>query len=429
MLESLLRKRRLILTLLGLLILWLLHPWIATVVYNNVGSVLLNRALLALTLAPEDRMTYAVQAGQSFQNALAWDTHNSQAHYNLGTLYDFLGDRPSATRAWSQAATQNTHDTCARFALGKALAAQGYEERAIQEWRAAGAAIYFVKQGLGSTYEGDYAGAIEQYERALAIDPNLSEGYYYLGRALSALGRREEALTALESAAELQPPSFPHRYLLWGEVHIARGEWTAALAALGRAATLAPWDPLPHYRMGWVLSEKLGDRESAIVHFQQALRRDPGYTPARLSLGRLYAEPAGDGQQATSFENCDEAARWLSPLLLPLDEPLAPYDSGGESTSQSVEARSARQAHTLVGGCLLRQGREEEALPHLERALALNPDSVDAHLILAQAYVQAHLYREAIDVYRQVLVLQPDNDQARQSLEALGWFETTDDAP
>jgi tetratricopeptide (TPR) repeat protein len=288
-----------------------------------------------------------------------------------------------------------------------------------------------VKQGLGSTYEGDYAGAIEEYERALAIDPNLSEGYYYLGRALSALGRREEALTALESAAELQPPSFPHRYLLWGEVHVARGEWTAALAALGRAATLAPWDPLPHYRMGWVLSEKLRDRESAIVHFRQALRRDPAYTPARLALGRLYAEPmVEDGQQATpALENCDEAARWLAPLLLPPDEPLAPYDSGGESTGQSVEARSARQAHTLVGDCLLRQGREEEALPHLERALALNPDSVDAHLTLAQAYVQAHRYGEAIDVYRQVLVLQPDNDQARRSLETLGWFETVDDGP
>jgi len=423
------RRRGLILTVLGLLILWLLRPWIATAIYNNVGSVLLNRALLALTLAPEDRTAYALQAGQSFQNALAWDIHNSQAYYNLGTLYDFLGAPPSAMRAWSQAVALNTYDTCAHFALGKALAAQGYEEQAIQEWRAADAAIYFVNQGRALTYEGDYTGAIEEYERALAIDPNLPEGYYYLGRALSALGRREEALTALESAAQLES-SLPHRYLLWGEIHVARGEWTAALAALGRAATLAPWDPVPCYRMGWVLSEKVGDQESAIVHLQQALQRDPGYTAARLALGRVYAEPAAaDGQRATSLEDCDEAARWLSPLLLPPDEPLVSYDGGGESTSQSVEARLAEQAHTLLGRCLLRQGREQEALPHLERALALNPDAVSAHLILAQAYVQAHRYHQAIDVYRQVLVLQPDNDQARQSLQALGWFETTDDAP
>jgi tetratricopeptide (TPR) repeat protein len=382
---------------LGLLVLWPLRSLVATTVYNNVGSVILNRALLAPESAPEERMDRAVQAGQSFQAALAWDPLNDQAYYNLGTVYDLWQDTTSAAHAKSRAAVLNPHDASARFAFGQVLAAQGYadEEQTIQEWRAADAAVYFVNQGLILAQQEDHASAVEQYKRALAIAPDMAEGYYYLGKALSRLGRQEEALAALESAAALESPSSPQRYLLRAEVYAARGEWEAAFGAFGQAADLAPQNPVPHYQMGWVLEQKLEDRESAIAHFQRALQINPDYTQPRVALGRLYGEQ-GD---------CDEASRWLAPLLLP--------GAGSGLTGQ---------AHALLGRCLMRQEREEEALSHLEQASLLNPDSVPYNLALAQGYSQAGRYRDAIGMYLRVLELQPDNPQAQQALEELGWF-------
>ena len=232
---------------LGLLALWPLRPVIATVVYNNVGSILLNQALLAPDVAPEVRVYQAMQAGQAFQTALAWDPLNGQAYYNLGTIYDLWQDAPSAARTKSRAAVLNPHDISTRFAHAQALAAHGYgdEDRAVEEWRAARAAVYFVNQGLRLAGEGDLAGALSQYERALAIAPDMAEGYYYLGKTLGRMGRQEEALAALESAAALEPPDSPRRYLLRAEVYAAREEWEAALEAFGQAASLAPQDPVP----------------------------------------------------------------------------------------------------------------------------------------------------------------------------------------
>jgi len=307
---------------LSLLLLWPLRSFIATVVYNNAGSVLLDRALLAPDVEPEQRTEWAVRAGRSFQAALAWDPLDGQAYYNLAAVYEMWHDTPSAERAVSRAAALAPHDASARFALGQALAAHGQETRAVQEWRAAGADEYFIHRGLALAGAGDPAGAVALYEQALALDPDSAGAYYYLGRALSALGRQEEALAALESAAALEPPSSPRRYLLRAEVHVAREEWPAALEAFGQAAHLSPQDPVSPYRMGWVLDQKLEDGQAAAAHYQWALQLDPDYVPPRLALGRLYVE-RGD---------CDGAAHWLSPFFAP--------DAG---------TGRAGPAHTLVG--------------------------------------------------------------------------------
>jgi len=390
----------LILVGLGLLALWALRPLVATVVADNVGSVALNRALLKPGLAPEERTAWAVQAGRAFETALAWDPLNGAAYYNLATVYDVWQDTSSAARVAARAAVLRPHDASARFRLGQALAAAGLEQRAIEEWRAAGAAPYFVNQGLALAHAGDYAGALEEYERALAIDAEVPEGTYRLGQVLSALGREEEAVAAFEAAAALEAPSSARRYLLQGEVHAARGEWRAALVAFDQAARLSPQDPAPYYRMGWVLHEGLGDDEAAIAEFQWALHLEPDDVSSRLALGRLHAE-RGD---------CDEATRWLSPLLSP--------DAG---------SGVAGEAYVLVGSCLLAQGRDDEAVSYLEQASVLSPRSVRTHLLLAQGYSQVGRYHDAMEAYLRVLELAPDSARARQALEELGWSGGTDD--
>lgn len=385
---------------LSLLALEFARPLITSVVYNNVGSVRLNRALLKPGLEPDERATQAVGAGRMFGNALVWDPLNGQAYYNLAAVYDVWWETPAAFSALNRSAILNPSDVCARFRFGQALAAQGREREAVEEWRAAGAAVFFVRQGRALADEGDYAGAIEQYEQALAVAPGMAEAYYYLGQALSRLGQKEEALAAFEWAVAHESPSSPQRYLLQAEIHVAREEWAAALAALGRAAALSSENPDPVYRQGQVLGEKLGDDEAAAVRFQEALQIDPGHVPSRLALGRLYSKRG----------ECEEAAHWLAPLL------------ASDAAARFGNGRSG-SAHALLATCLLTQGRGDVAISHLEQAVALNPDSVGYLLHLAQGYREVSRYGDAIGVYRRVLELAPDNAQAQQALEELGQVE------
>jgi tetratricopeptide (TPR) repeat protein len=151
--------------------------------------------------------------------------------------------------------------------------------------------------------------------------------------------------------------------------------------------------------MGWLLQHRLDDSDGAIARFEWALRLDPEYVSARLALAQLYAEQA----------SCDKAGRTLAPLLVP--------EAGN---------RLAGQAQALVGRCLLDQGRGDEGLWRLERAADLNPSSAHYLLAVAQAYSHEGRYREAIEVHLRVLELQPGNSQAKEALEELGWFGTTE---
>ncbi len=56
-------------------------------------------------------------------------------------------------------------------------------------------------------YDWDFAGAKQELERAISLDPNASLAYYYFGHLLGALGQVDSALVVAERAALLDPLS------------------------------------------------------------------------------------------------------------------------------------------------------------------------------------------------------------------------------
>lgn len=53
------------------------------------------------------------------------------------------------------------------------------------------------------------------------------------------------------------------------------------------------------------------------------------------------------------------------------------------------------EAHIYLGRALMERGRLDEAIPHLERGVALAPESAQGHLLLAKALVKAAREPEA----------------------------------
>jgi hypothetical protein len=75
-----------------------------------------------------------------------------------------------------------------------------------------------------------------------------------------------------------------------------------------------------------------------------------------------------------------------------------------------------------LGDTLLREGKFNEGMPHLRRALELNPNCIGARIKLADVSSRKGDFREAIEQYRQVLQLQPDLTLA---LNNLAWLLAT----
>jgi tetratricopeptide (TPR) repeat protein len=318
----------------------------------------------------------------------------AQLYTNLALLYLDLQQPEAAERALYQATALEPDNRQAQFQLGLLLADQGENDEALEAWRAADAAQYFLRRGRTLAGDDQLEAAVRQYEIALNIQPDLYEGYELLGRTLRRLGLREEALNALTSAVALTPPTSAHRYLMQAEIHLAREAWRAAVDAYQQAAALDPWDATSLYRSGNLRLEKLQDVSGAITDYERAVSRDPQHTAARLALGEIYH----------ARRACTDVGYWVAPLLT-------------GNTDPQISAR----AHALVGTCLLSR-TDSSGLWYLEQAVALQPQAVGYRLALADGHRQFGYDQKALTLYQEVLDLAPDNAAAQQALQELGGY-------
>ena len=123
-----------------------------------------------------------------------------------------------------------------------------------------------------------------------------------------------------------------------------------------------------------------------------------------------------------------EAGEAISPPRANSSVPHIPFSSPASARglcssfkTVSFAAAPPVQNEYQNGLALLRQGRLNEAVEHLEAAVRLNPDSVDAHYAFGVALSRMgrdHL-PAALDQFLEVLRLKPDNVDARVDLSSV----------
>jgi tetratricopeptide (TPR) repeat protein len=118
-----------------------------------------------------------------------------------------------------------------------------------------------------------------------AYDPGpTAEQWYEAGCALEATSP-EQAREAYERALEIDPRVTDAHINLGRQLHIA-GELGRAEPHYREAARLDPDDPTPHFNLG-VLLEEVGRRDEAVHAYRQAVLRDPDFADAHCNLGLL----------------------------------------------------------------------------------------------------------------------------------------------
>jgi tetratricopeptide (TPR) repeat protein len=181
----------------------------------------------------------------------------------------------------------------------------------------------------------DATGALEQFDAALAIQPNFTLAVFNRARALEALGRRAEAIAALETAVELDPSHAGHTVLAdayrdAGRVDDAIATYRAALEINPRYATALtnlanvlrdrgeleeavryyrrsldadPNNVITHSNLGTTLL-KLGQTDDGLLHLRQAVHIDAEHLVSRINLGiALYSV----GDYAGAIEQLEQA--------------------------------------------------------------------------------------------------------------------------
>ena len=136
--------------------------------------------------------------------------------------------------------------------------------------------------------------ALELFQRAYDLDPELYTARLNLGIVLLNSQRYEEGREILLEATQ-QEPSSPRAWYNLGLLDRNSGQAEQALDAFQRVAQLDPGDADTHYLLGAVYTQ-LQRYEAAIAAYQQALALNRFHVSAEFGLARAYQRMGESGQ-------------------------------------------------------------------------------------------------------------------------------------
>lgn len=168
--------------------------------------------------------------------------------------------------------------------------------------------------------------------------------------------RYQEAIPRLQRVLQ-EEPDMPVANMQYGMAQARLGNYSEALGPLEKAVKLVPDNGMGHYELGLALFET-GDWKAAAPEFEAAVAKAPRWTDAHFSLAAVYAR-------------IDRVPDAMKELAITLSSDPDHY-----------------RANLLRGRILSLQNNPEAALPNLERAVKVQPASVEAHLFLADVYAQ-----------------------------------------
>jgi tetratricopeptide (TPR) repeat protein len=231
--------------------------------------------------------------------------------------------------------------------------------------------------------QGDYDAAMQQYRKALDLNPENADALCNMGIILAEQGRLEEARAHLEEALEYGPdqkhghfnlavllsrrkdpkaidhylralqidPEFFEANLLLGMNLLELDKLEEATPYLSEAARLGSNDPRAHYHLAVAL-HKQGEADRAAVHYGRALQHRPDHVPTLLGLASVRAKSRSPRLRngAEAVDLATKACK-LTGYQYPeaLDVLAAAYAETGQFEDAALAARRALEIAQALG--------------------------------------------------------------------------------
>ena len=147
-------------------------------------------------------------------------------------------------------------------------------------------ALRYFRKGYEAQLRGDLDAAIEHYTRSIEIMPT-AEAHTFRGWVMSFKGDYAQAIRECERAIAVDP-DFGNPYNDIGAYLIELGRYDEAIPWPRKAMTAKRYEPrhYPHFNLSRVYVKR-GKIQEAIAEIKAALELEPGYVLARKELHRL----------------------------------------------------------------------------------------------------------------------------------------------
>lgn len=248
----------------------------------------------------------------------------------------------------------------------------------------------YTEWGIWAKSERNDALAEEKFLTVMRADSRDVKSRMELGRLRARQkGREEEAKQLFLDIIRMDNHNIPSRTEL-GRLLVREGEKEEAEKYFREIIGFAPRDIQSHTELGKLLAGQRGREEEAERVLRKAMEIDRRHIQSRTELGRLYVR---QGRKKKAEEILREAIE-IDPKNL--------------------------HPHTELGRLLAKQpGREEEAEFLLRETIRLDHRDVHAHTVLAQLYERMNKTADAIQLYREICEIAPDDRIGKDGLARL----------
>lgn len=283
------------------------------------------------------------------------------------------------------------------------------------------------KSAAAARESGRPKDAMRDYERALAIRPEWTEGWWYLGTLQYDNDQYPEAIPSFQKVVELAPGAGP--------------AWS--FLGLCEFATKDYANSLEHLKRG----QNLGDSQDPEVarvakyHVALLLMRTGNFEDATSLLGRIFAQSQAPAQVEVALGlallrvpllpgEVDPSRDALVHAAGDLAAKLAANENGkalAEFPSLLKDYPDVPYIHYAYARTLSSAGRRDEAIEQLREEVRISPESATVETEMSRLLLQMQKPREALRAAEESLRLAPDSAAAHlalgQALKAAGRSE------
>jgi len=257
-----------------------------------------------------------------------------------------------------------------------------------------------ISQAITHAKSGEFTQAIDEYGIAIKLKPDFPLGYMGLGYAYYYSGNLPQAQENFEEALKLTPRSLEAQNGL-GWINLQNGNYELAERKFQEGLQINPQSIDSHLGLGWVYLNQLKINDSR-QQFEAVLVIAPDSAEAYFGLGNLYFV-------INDYENA--VASWNKTVNLN-PKYIAAYSYIGAvyfRQDKYVEAEKAYQAAlniqsdyydslTGLGEIDISNYEFEKGLELLDKAIALDPNKVNASIDKAYALMQMGRFEEVAPV-------------------------------
>ncbi|GEM_PF-1683835 len=381
----------------------LLHLYVAQDYYdlgNDTLAVLYAKRALKLDSANVDARLILGNAymitkewepsAAQYQKALSLDPGNPDIAMTLSGLYEILGLQDSALAT-----------------LGRTMEITGDPELEVQM----AAALARARK---------YSEAMERYRSILGADS-------VNPRAASALAGLFEALEQPDSAisyyglAELNAPDNLYLKRHSFNLYLHLNDYPAAISKARQMLELAPDDRNIRLQLARLYYQQ-NDRQNALEQFILLIQKDGGNTEALYTVARLKLEQKQYTEAAEYFKRTLKllpriSEGWLNLGICQLA--LEQKDSAVASFKKSRRHGNRMKLDYIMGYAHAQIEQYSQALPYYLKIYPKYKKDAGFLFNVAVAFERSGQFDQAVDYFRKVLLLQPDNHAA---LNYLGYM-------